>query len=88
MTLIDLLHEEYESDGDLVVFRCTKCGQRSLSLGSLHAHCERHRGYTRFNIQVPLTRTWFGDFDRLMEYTEVVRVDETESISLNEVEGL
>jgi hypothetical protein len=88
MTLLDRLHEEYESDGRLVLFRCKECGQTSMSLGSLHAHCETHRGYTRFNIQLPLTKTSIGDFDRLMEYTEVLRVDETSKISLNEVEGL
>jgi hypothetical protein len=59
-----------------------------MSLGSIHAHCEQHRGYTRFNIQIPFTKTSMADFDRLMEYTEVLRVEETSEISLTEVEGL
>lgn len=84
----NLLHEEYESDGSTVLFRCTECGYTSLSLGSLHAHVERHRGYTRFNIQLPFTKTAMANADRLMECTEVLRVTETEAISLDAVEGL
>jgi len=86
--LLDLLHEQYESDGSTVLFRCSECGYISLSLGSLHAHVERHRGYTRFNIQVPLTKTRMANMNALMERTEIVRVDETSEISLEEVEGL
>lgn len=85
---MNLFHEEYESDGSTVLFRCTKCGYTSLSLGSLHAHVEGHRGYTRFNIQLPFTKTAMANVDRLMEYTEVLRVKETEPISLEAVEGL
>ncbi len=88
MSLFDRFHEEYESDGGLVLFRCKECGHTSMSLGSIHAHCEKHRGYTRFNIQLPFTKTSTADFDRLMEYTEVLRVEETREISLTEVEGL
>lgn len=83
------LHEQYHTaDGDLVVFRCTECGYASLSLGSLHAHVETHRGYTRFNIQLPFTKTWFANVDELMERTEVLRVSATEEIGLEEVENL
>ena len=88
MTLLDYLHEQYESDGDLVVFRCSECGQVDLSLGSLHAHIEGHRGYTRFGIQLPFTKTSPGEFDRLMDYTDVVRVEESSQIRLSEVDGL
>ncbi len=78
-----LLHEQHEADGGLVVFRCTECGHVSMSLGSLHAHAEKHRGL--FGLQLP----WrMGDFDALMEYTEVLRVDETEQVDLQEVETL
>jgi len=82
------LHEEYESNGDLVLFRCRECGYTSLSLGWLHAHIESHRGYTRFNIQFPLTKTAPANVDELMKRTKVVRVTDTEEISLKEVEGL
>ena len=85
---MSLLHEQYEIDGDLVLFRCRECGHTSMSLGSLHAHVETHRGYTRFGIQVPFTKTWFGNEYELMKRTEIVRVTETESMSLAEVEGL
>lgn len=88
MSLLERFHEEYESDGNLVVFRCSECGFTSMSIGTIHAHCERHRGYTRFNIQIPFTKTSMADFDRLMELTDVLRVDETTEVSLEEVEGL
>jgi len=88
MSLMDLLHQEYESLGCLVLFRCRECGRTEMSLGSLHAHIETHRGYTRFKIQLAFTKTSPGDFDRLMEYTEVLRVEETKEIPLKEVEGL
>jgi len=84
----DLLHEEYESEGQTVLFRCSECGHTSLSLGSLHAHIERHRGYTRLGIQIPFTKTAIANTDELMLRTEVLRVDETENIALDEVEGL
>jgi hypothetical protein len=87
MALLDYLHEEYyDEDGGLVLFRCTECGQTNMSLGSLHAHIETHRGYTRFGIQIPFTKTAMANFGRLMEYTEVLRVDETTAIDLEEVE--
>lgn len=85
---MNLFHEEYESNGCTVLFRCTECGYTSLSLGSLHSHVEGHRGYTRLNIQVPFTKTAMANADRLMKYTEVLRVEETEPISLDAVEGL
>lgn len=84
-----LLHEQYESNGKIVLFRCKECGYSTLSLGGLHAHCEKHRdGYTRFDIPVPFTKTAMGNVDELMGLTEVVRVEETTTISLDEVEGL
>lgn len=83
-----LLHEQYESDGGLVLFRCKECGYVSLSLGGLHGHCEKHRGYTSLNIQIPFTKTSMANVDELMKLTEVLRVDETTEIGLKEVEGL
>jgi len=88
MTLLDRLHEEYEADGDLVLFRCRECGHTSMSLGLLYAHIEGHRGYTRLGIQVPFTKTAVANGDELMKRTEVLRVDETSTISLAEVGGL
>lgn len=85
---MSLLHEQYESDDRLVVFRCKECGYVDLSLGGLHGHCEKHRGYTRFNISVPFTKTSPANVDELMKLTEVLRVDETTPIALEEVEGL
>jgi hypothetical protein len=87
VSLLDRLHEQYGVDGDLVVFRCTECGFTSLSLGTLHAHVETHRGYTRFGIQIPFTKTAIGKFDRLMDYTQVLLVTDTEVVSLSDVPG-
>jgi len=88
VSLADALHEEYESDGGLVLFRCTECGYTSLSLGGTHGHIEQHRGYTRFNIGIPFTKTAMGNFSELMKRTEVLLVEETSEIELEEVEGL
>lgn len=88
MSLLNRIHEQYESDGGLVLFRCSECGFTSLSLGSTHAHIEGHRGYTRFNIQILLTKTSMANVDELMKRTEIVRVTDTEDIELQEVEGL
>jgi hypothetical protein len=88
MSLLDRFHEQYESGGDLILFRCSKCGYTSLSLGRTHAHIETHRGYTRFNIQIPFTATAFANVDRLMEYTDVLRVTDTEAVALADVDGL
>jgi len=79
---------EYESGGDLVLFRCTDCDYTSLSLGSLHAHVEKHRGYTRFNIQIPFTKTAMANVDELMQRTEVLRVTDADEIGLDEVSDL
>lgn len=85
---MDLLHEQYESDGNIVLFRCIECGYVSLSLGATHGHIEEHRGYTRFNISVPFTKESMANVDELMKRTEVLRVDDTTKIDINEVEGL
>lgn len=80
---MNLLHEQYDVDGDPVLFSCTECEYVSLSIGSLHAHCEQHRGW--FGFQLP----WrLGDFEALMELTEIVRVQEVEEIALKEVDKL
>lgn len=88
MTLLDRLHEQYESGGDLVLFRCRECDYTSFSLGGTHAHIEGHRGYTRFNIQIPFTKTAMANVDELMKRTEILRVTETNEIEIEEVDGL
>lgn len=88
MTLLDQLHEQYESQGKPVLFRCRECGHLSQSIGSLHAHIEGHRGYTRLNIQVPFTKTAMANYDELMQRTEILRVDGATEIGLKEVERL
>jgi len=85
---MSLIHEQYESNGDLVLFGCTECSYISLSLGNLHAHIEGHRGYTRFNIQIPFTKTAMANVDELMKLTKVLRVASTDEIELKEVEEL
>lgn len=83
-----MFHEEFESHGQLVLFRCRECGYTSMSLGGLHAHAEKHRGYTRLNIQVPFTQTSPANADELMKPTNVIRVDDTTEIGIEEVDGL
>lgn len=87
MTLLDRFHEQYESSGNLVVFRCTECGYTSMSLGSLHAHVEGHwstLGWFKWH-----TYQWLKpDENKWMDFTEVLRVDETTEIVLDDVEGL
>jgi len=85
---MSLLHEQYDIDGDLVLFECDECGYTSLSLGSTHAHIEKHRGYTRWNIQIPFTKTAMANADELMHLTNVLRVTGTDEVSLKEVNGL
>jgi hypothetical protein len=87
MPLTDLLHEEYEADGDLVLFRCSECGYTSLSLGSLHAHVEGHWSFLGW-FKWHWWNVWRSDESKWMDHTEILRVDEAEAISLEEVEGL
>jgi len=83
------LYEEYETkDGDLVIFECDDCGYKSFSLGGLHGHIEQHRGYTRWNIQLPFTRTSPANVDELMKQTNVLAYSKRREISLTQVEGL
>mgnify|MGYP000721690787 CR=1 FL=1 len=85
---MDLFHEEYYADGDLVIFECDECGYTSLSLGGVHGHIESHRGYTRFGIQIPFTKTSVANVGELMKLTNVYKVTEKEEIDINEVEEL
>jgi len=80
------LHEQYESDGKTVLFGCTECDYVSLSLGSTHAHIENHRGYTRFGIQLPFTKTAVANVSELMEKTKILRVNDVEEIDISEVQ--
>jgi len=48
--------------------------------------CEGHRGYTRLNVQIPFTKTAPARRDELMKRTEVLRVTETETTTLEAVE--
>jgi hypothetical protein len=87
--LLERLHEQYEDTEErLVLFECEECGFTSMSIGTAHAHIERHRGYTRFNIQLPFTKTAMANVDELMKLTNVYAVDGRESINLDAVEGL
>lgn len=56
------------------IYRCTACGKTSMSIGTLHSHADSHTPWYSF-----------GNFDGLMEYTEVLKITETETASLDEV---
>lgn len=73
------MSESVDSADGLVIYRCTECGKLSVDIGWLHGHIEKHRGL--FGLQLP----WrVGNFDALMEMTEVLRVDDYSVISLEE----
>lgn len=68
----------------IVLYRCTECGKVSTSLGFLYGHAEKHRGF--FGFKLP----WkWGDFDALMELTEVIEVTDyaVHDISAKEVDA-
>lgn len=63
--------ERVDAEDDNVIYRCTECGQIEQDVGTLHAHCEKHRGLLGF--QLP----WrVGDYDELAQMTEALRVEE------------
>lgn len=69
------------TNDELLLYRCTECEKTSVSLGWLHSHAEKHRGL--FGLQLP----WrYGDFGALMEFTDVLRVDEVSQVGLDDVE--
>lgn len=69
------------SDREIVIYGCTECGYMSTSLGWLHAHVERHRGF--FGLQLP----WrYGDREELMKMTQVLRVEDVSEVDLEEIE--
>lgn len=61
---------------DNYLFECTECEETYSTLGALHAHVEGH---------LPVTK-WFGDTDKLMEYTRVLKVKETEEVDIEDVD--
>lgn len=85
---MSLLHTEHrDSQGRLVLFRCTDCGNVYLSLGSLHAHVESHwslLGSLRWHWT-----HWFRDepAEKWMRSTEIVAVEAVEPISMEQVDA-
>jgi len=63
------------SDQDLI-FKCTECSKTYSTLGALHAHVEGHLPFTK----------WFGDTNKLMEYTKVLEITETEEVAIKDVD--
>jgi len=62
--------ERVGTDSDDLIYRCTECGAVRQHYGTIHAHCERHRGF--FGLQLP----WrYGDHDALNQMVEVLRVE-------------
>lgn len=76
-----LLPTDQSSQEDAVeLYRCSECGKTSVSLGWIHAHIEKHRGYTRFNIQIPFTKTSMANVDELEKLTEEYEIPEEELV--------
>lgn len=67
-------------DAHFELYRCTECGKMSVSLGWLHGHIERHRGYTRLGIQIPFTKTSPANVPELMKCTEVIQVTDYQTV--------
>lgn len=77
--------EEASDQEEIVLYRCTDCGKQSVSVGWLHAHIEKH--FAWLGLFIPPWK--LGDFDRLMEKTEILRVTEYEYLeSIQEVEHI
>lgn len=72
--------EDHTAHASHHIYRCTECGTQTLSLGKLHSHIEKHRGL--FGIQWPWS---VGDFDELLDLTEVVVVEEVETYTGDDV---
>ena len=66
-------HTSSQNVNGNTLFRCTVCGTVEESIGTIHAHVEKHRGYTRFGIQIPFTKTSPGNADELMKKTEKIK---------------
>lgn len=77
-------HEEYDIDGDPILFRCTECGEHYLSIGAMHAHAHGHESILRFLYhQIPFV----GDsFELGMRKTEVLRVTKTDKVEFDDWE--
>ena len=58
-------HREVQHGQDIIIFRCTECGKITQHLSTLHGHAEKHTPFYSF-----------ANFDRLMEYTEMLQVTE------------
>lgn len=74
-----------KDNGKLVIFRCSECGAVSVSLGWIHGHIEKHRGYTRFKIPIPFTRESPANVDELMKRTEILVVEDHSLANIEEV---
>jgi hypothetical protein len=61
-----------DSENSFVVYRCTDCGKKSLSLGYLHGHIEGHQGWGPWNV-LPDPRK-IGNPDALDERVEELHV--------------
>lgn len=69
----DIRDAEFESE-TVYLYRCTECGELSVSLGQLHGHAEKHRGWGPFGLLPAIP----GDAEALMEYTEVLEAEITD----------
>jgi transcription initiation factor TFIIIB Brf1 subunit/transcription initiation factor TFIIB len=69
----DIRDAEFGDTETVELYRCTECGKLSVSLGYLHGHAEKHRGWGPFGLLPAIS----GDADALMEYTEVLEAEIT-----------
>lgn len=70
----DIRDAEFEEAETFYLYRCTECGKLSVSLGYLHGHAEKHRGWGPWNLLPAIP----GDEAALMELTEVLEAEVTD----------
>lgn len=66
-------------DAHFELYRCTECGKLSVSLGWIHGHIEKHRGYFGW-LQIPFTKTSPANVPELMKRTEVIQVTDYRTV--------
>lgn len=67
------MHREVKHENEFMIFRCMECGVIKQHLADLHAHAERHTPFYSF-----------ANVDRLMEYTEKLKITDYEELEVTE----
>ncbi|MCU4926910.1 hypothetical protein OB905_13125 [Halobacteria archaeon AArc-dxtr1] len=64
---------------EIEIYRCKECGKISTSLGWLHGHAGKHRGWGISWLRI--VPPWkVGDAEALMEMTETLQITDYEVV--------